>query len=193
MNRRIFKKITSHKYIYPTKRIQNIAYHIDENGDAIMNYKDVRVWSFILKRIKIRNKLLHKCFKTRKYLMKASSRTEWLKELHRMDYKTKRLQNQIDKGYKPAALVVKVVLNVWSKDSSDKNEYKPIKQLVFNDVEDAIESKDISSDLIDYTAYEIYINDNLVESEKYEDLKNCVAKDYIDFAKEIDKAEPVID
>lgn len=187
MNRRIFKKITSHKYIYPTKRIQNIAYHIAENGDVIMTYKDIRVWSFILKRIKIRNKLFHKCFKTRKYLMKASSRAEWLKELHRMDYKTERLQNQIDKGYKPVTLIVKVVLNVWS----DNNEYKPIKQLVFNDIEHAIKSKDISSDLIDYTAYEIYINDNLVESGKYEDLKNSVTKNYIDFAKEIDKAEPV--
>ena len=92
---------------------------------------------------------------------------------------------------RPVAPVVKVVLNVWSKDSSDKNEYKPTKQFVFSNVKDAIESKDISSDLIDYTAYEIYINDNFVESGKYEDLKNSTIKDYIDFAKEIDKAEPV--
>ena len=92
---------------------------------------------------------------------------------------------------RPVAPVIKVVLNVWSKDSSDKNEYKPIKQLVFNDIEDAIKSKDISSDLIDYTAYEIYINNNLVESGKYEDLKNSVAKEYIDFMKEIDKVEHI--
>ena len=93
---------------------------------------------------------------------------------------------------RPVAPVIKVVLNVWSKDFSDKNEYKPIRQLVFNDVEDAIETKDISYDLIDYnTAYEIYINNNLVESGKYEDLKNSVAKEYIDFSKEIYKVEPV--
>ncbi len=100
MNRRIFKKITSHKYIYPTKRIQNITYYIDENDDAIINYKDTHVWSFVLKRIKIRSKLLHKCFNSCKYLMKASGKNEWLKELHRMDYITKRLQNQINKVYK---------------------------------------------------------------------------------------------
>lgn len=76
------------------------------------------------------------------------------------------------------APVVKVVLNVWSKDSSDKNEYKPIDQLVFNSVEDAIESKDISSDLIDYIAYEIFVDSNLVESGKYKDLKNSIAKYY---------------
>ncbi len=92
---------------------------------------------------------------------------------------------------RPVAPVIKVVLIVWSKDSSDKNEYKPIKPLVFSSVKDAIKSKDISSDLIDYTSYEIYVNDNLVESGKYEDLKNSVSKDYIDFEKEIDKAEPV--
>jgi hypothetical protein len=100
MNRRIFKKITSHKYIYPTKRIRNIAYRIDENGDAIINYKDMLGWSLVLKRIKIRSKLLHKCFNSCKYLMKASGQTEWLKELRRMDYRTERLQNQIDRGDK---------------------------------------------------------------------------------------------
>ena len=92
---------------------------------------------------------------------------------------------------RPVAPVIKVVLNVWSKDSSDKNEYELIKQFVFSNVKDAIESKDISSDLIDYTAYEIYINDNFVESGKYEDLKNSTIKDYIDFAKEIGNGIPV--
>lgn len=94
---------------------------------------------------------------------------------------------------RPIATGIKVVLNVWSKDSSDKNEYKIIKQLMFSNVEAAIEhNKYISSDLIDYTAYEIYIDGNLVESGKYKDLKNSAAKDYIDFAKEIDKAEGFI-
>lgn len=90
------------------------------------------------------------------------------------------------------APVVKVVLIVWSKDSSDKNEYKPIKPLVFSNVKDAIESKDISSDLIDYTSYEIYINDNLVEFGRYKDLKNSVTKDYIDFAKELGNGVPPV-
>ena len=93
---------------------------------------------------------------------------------------------------RPVAPVIKVVLNVWSKDSSDKNEYELIKQFVFSNVKDAIESKDISSDLIDYTAYEIYINDNFVESGKYEDLKNSTIKDYIDFAKEIGNSVPYL-
>ena len=96
------------------------------------------------------------------------------------------------------APIVKVVLNVWSKDSSNKNEYKLIKQLIFSSVKAAIKHKYIyiSSDLyealnIDYITYEIFIDGNLVESGKYKDLKNSTVKDYIDFAKEIDKAEPV--
>ena len=100
MNRRIFKKITSHKYIYPTKRIQNIIRHIDESGDTIMCYKKNydKYWSFILKRIEIKNKLFHKYFVTRKYLMKVPSQTERLKQLHRMvtirrTIKTEKLQN----------------------------------------------------------------------------------------------------
>ena len=103
MNRRIFKKITSSNYIYPTKRIRNFiyrTYYIDENGDAIINYKDTLGWSFVLKRIKIRSKLLHKCFNSCKYLMKAAGRAEWLKELRRMDYRTEILQNKINKGDK---------------------------------------------------------------------------------------------
>lgn len=88
------------------------------------------------------------------------------------------------------APVIKVVLNVWSKDSSDKNEYEPTKQFVFSNVKDAIESKDISSDLIDYTAYEIYINNKFVESGKYEDLKNSTIKDYIDFAIALGDGKP---
>ena len=104
MNRRIFKKIASHKYIYPTKRIQNIIYHIDESGDTIMYYKKTcyKYWSFVLKRIEIRNKLLLKYFATRKYLMKVPSRTELSKQLHRMvtirrTIKTEKLKNQINK------------------------------------------------------------------------------------------------
>ena len=80
MNRRIFKKITSHKYIYPTKRIQNIIRHIDESGDTIMYYKKnfYKYWLFILKRIEIKNKLFHKYFATRKYLMKVPKRDYYL-------------------------------------------------------------------------------------------------------------------
>lgn len=104
MNRRIFKKITSHKYIYPTKRIQNIIRHIDKSGDTIMYYKKnyYKYWLFILKRIEIKNKLFHKCFATRKYLMKVPSRTELSKQLHRMvtirrAIRTEKLQNRINK------------------------------------------------------------------------------------------------
>ena len=69
MNRRIFKKITSHKYIYPTKRIQNIIRHIDESGDTIMYYTKncYKYWSFILKRIEIPLSMLakpHRVFKS---------------------------------------------------------------------------------------------------------------------------------
>ena len=93
---------------------------------------------------------------------------------------------------RPITTGVKVVLNVWSKDSSDKNEYEPIEQLMFSNVKAAIKhNKYISSDFMDYITYEIYIDGNLVESGKYEDLKNSVTKDYIDFAKQIDKAKPV--
>ena len=69
---------------------------------------------------------------------------------------------------------------MWSKDH---NEYEPSKQMMFNNIKDAIECKDISSDLIDNVAYEIYIDDKLVESGRYEDLKNSIVKGLYQFCK----------
>lgn len=103
------------------------------------------------------------------------------------------LQVPESKIQRPAAPVVKVVIDGYLVNSF--GELEDSKSWEFNSVKEAIESKDIklsgSPDCTMSTTYKIFINDNLVESRKYEDLKNSVAKDYIDFAKEIDKVEPV--
>ena len=103
------------------------------------------------------------------------------------------LQVPESKIQRPAAPVVKVVIDGYLVNSF--GELEDGKSWEFNSVEEAIESKDIklsgSPDCTMNTTYKIFINDNLVESGKYEDLKNSATKDYIDFAKEIDKAEPV--
>ena len=94
---------------------------------------------------------------------------------------------------RPVAPVVKVVVDGYLVNSF--GELEDGKTWEFNSVKEAIESKDIklsgSPDCTMNTTYKIFINDDLVESGKYEDLKNSVTKDYIDFAKEIDKAKPV--
>ena len=97
------------------------------------------------------------------------------------------------KTNRPIAPVIKVVIDGCLINSF--GELEDGKSWEFNSVEEAIESKDIklsgSPDCTMNVTYKIFINDNLVESGKYEDLKSSVVKDYIDFAKEIDKAKPV--
>ena len=94
---------------------------------------------------------------------------------------------------RPVAPVIKVVIDSYLVNSF--GELEDSKTWEFNSVEEATESKDIklsgSPDCTMNATYKIFINDSLVESGKYEDLKNSVTKDYIDFAKEIDKAKPV--
>ena len=103
------------------------------------------------------------------------------------------LQVPESKFQKPVTPVVKVVIDCYLVNSF--GELEDGKSWEFNSVEEAIKSKDIklsgSPDCTMSATYKIFINDNLVESGKYEDLKNSVTKDYIDFAKEIDKAEPI--
>lgn len=97
------------------------------------------------------------------------------------------------KMQRPVTPVVKVVIDGCLVNSF--GELEDGKTWEFNSVKEAIESKDIklsgSPDCTMNVTYKIFINDSLVESGKYEDLKSSAAKNYIDFAKEIDKAESI--
>ena len=94
---------------------------------------------------------------------------------------------------RPVQTVVKVVIDGYLVNSF--GELEDGKTWEFNSVEEAIKSKDIklsgSPDCTMNTTYKIFVNDILVESGKYEDLKNSVTKDYIAFAKELGNGVPV--
>lgn len=94
---------------------------------------------------------------------------------------------------RPVAPEVKVIIDGYLVNSF--GELEDGKTWEFDSVEEAIESKDIklsgSPDCTMNVTYKIFINDNLVESGKYEDLKNDAAKVHIDFAKKLGNGEPV--